>query len=156
MELFTDSPEYCDESMQKPSLAEQARCEPEFWPTTSKKFGGWVWQLAQSHVPVSDEYYRQARAASAEKRFRDLELKWRLATGALSLVQQKVADMSYLQIIAMHEDALPFIFEQLQNGRRYWFVALEAITGERLVPNGATLQEAIAIWLQWGKQHGYL
>jgi hypothetical protein len=127
------------------------------------------WMEKESSIPSTFRSYAKAllipkwrrssrsRVASVEATFARLESKWRQETSAMSLVQHKITNMAYLQIIAMGYDALPFIFQQLQNRRRYWFAALEAITqDDSVVRPGSGFQEAVDAWLEWGRRHGYI
>jgi hypothetical protein len=153
-----DTPECCEDAARKPVVGVQEGPAWNYWPQLPSvvkvvKAGDWLSELATTPVAVSDEYYRRARFTAAETKFRFLEKEWRNATAGMSLEQDKIAHIAYLQIIAMGDDALPFIFQQLQNGRRYWFTALEAITGAHPVPHSAGFQEAVSIWLEWSRNH---
>ena len=85
--------------------------------------------------------------------------KWRADTSFLSSIQQKTAHPSYLQIIAMGEEVLPLIFEQMEKRPGHWFTALYAITrGENPVPNAdaGLVGKMTDHWLRWARMHGYL
>lgn len=138
------------------------QCRVDLLPNQwiQKEKYAWCCKIAASQVAefMAAKWKRSSRfrMASAEATFARLESKWRRETSAMSLVQDKVSNMAYLQIIGMREDALPFIFLQLQGRRRYWFVALEAITQENPVEPGASFQEALDAWLDWGRSHDFI
>ena len=75
---------------------------------------------------------------------------------------------NFLKIVEMGEDALPYIFEKLEEGATgLWWLPLERITGEKITRgvtpvDGAkgwvaiSVQEIKAGWLEWGRSRGYL
>jgi len=93
-----------------------------------------------------------------EEDFNRLAGTWYRETGMLSFVRQKALHPCYQRIIGMGKDALPFIFRELLKGKGDWIWALEAITRleRNPVAQGATFREAVATWLQWGKDNGYV
>jgi hypothetical protein len=55
----------------------------------------------------------------------------------------------------MGPQALPLIFATLNAYKILWFWALNAITGEDPVPEGANGDAAVEAWAGWARQHGY-
>lgn len=88
--------------------------------------------------------------------FRRLADQWRDETIMYSLALQKTAHPAYLRIIGMGEKAVPFILKEIQEMGGYWFVALNAITGEDPVQPGSNYEQAAQAWLKWGKDKGYI
>jgi hypothetical protein len=58
--------------------------------------------------------------------------------------------------MGMGHDVLPFLFKELSGRPDHWLVALNAITGEDPAPEGSTFNEAVASWLAWATERGYL
>ena len=83
--------------------------------------------------------------------FRTLATRWRSETGQLSIVQQKVMNRSYLEIIGLGRPALPLLLRELRERPTYWFLALSSIARENPVRPGATFDEAVNDWLAWGR-----
>ncbi len=93
-----------------------------------------------------------------EQIFQRLTAAWKRETKHLSRVDHVCAHPSYLQIIGMGTDVLPFIFRELDRETDYWFVALESITRTSPAPDGMrmSVEEMAQHWLRWGREHGYL
>ena len=91
-----------------------------------------------------------AADADITQTFRTLANRWRAETGHLSIVQQKVMNRSYLEIIGLGRPALPLLLRELRERPSYWFLALSSIALENPVRAGATFDEAVEDWLAWG------
>jgi hypothetical protein len=149
------------ESLQLEEVRRQ-QCRADFTPEQwlQKEHKHWYDVVGASRFAerLAAKYKRSPRSrfVLAHATFTRLEKRWRQETSAMSLVQDKVSNMAYLQIIGMREDALPFIFQQLQNKRRYWFIALEAITQENPAYNATSFQAAVDAWLSWGQDNGFI
>ncbi len=80
--------------------------------------------------------------------------QWHIERKFMSSLSDIVSCASYTRIIGMGAQALPLILIQMKNegdDPDYWFVALEAITGQNPVPEdalGDTVKMAQA-WLLW-------
>lgn len=76
------------------------------------------------------------------------------------LIESSVAHMAmhpdYQRIIGLGLQALPEIFNDLQQKPDHWFWALNAIVGHDIAEGTETIEEASTAWLKWGKEHGYL
>jgi hypothetical protein len=90
-------------------------------------------------------------------RFYQLAAVWKNDTIHLSNIDEKLAHPAYQAIIAMGPDVLPLIFAELQREPDDWFAALRALSGANpvTVDSPRTLNETIAAWLKWAKEHGY-
>jgi hypothetical protein len=77
---------------------------------------------------------------------------WIEETGHLSSITKAMMHPSYLRIIGMGRDVLPLLLSELKSSPEHWFVALNAITGEDPVPDGASFGEAVSAWINWGEE----
>lgn len=95
-----------------------------------------------------------------EVEFAQLVNQWHQEIGITSSISRIVTCPSYLRIIAMGKLALPLILNDLRLHRDdpdFWFVALEAITGEDPVPDeacGDSVKMAEA-WLAYAELNGW-
>jgi hypothetical protein len=99
----------------------------------------------------------EAERAQIASEFRRLRDDWKRRTSHLSSLTQKFADPAYLQIVAMGEKALPFIFGEIRRQPDHWFAALFAISGGQEVirdEHRGNLTLMTADWLEWAEQHG--
>jgi hypothetical protein len=64
---------------------------------------------------------------------------------------------TYKEIIGIGPMAIPFILDELRTEPRFWFPALQAITGEDPVPeeDRGFVRKMKDAWLEWGNRHGY-
>lgn len=81
---------------------------------------------------------------------------WKADTRHWSSVKAMVAHPSYRRIMGMGKDGLPLLFQELSREPGHWLVALNAMTGLDPVPVGATFNQAVSAWLDWGRKRGYL
>src|SRR4051812_40854088 len=94
-----------------------------------------------------------------EAEFQRLAATWHDETGCLSNPSQILGHPAYRQIIAMGEQALPWIFADLARRGGDWFGALKEITGDGpVIPpeHRGRWREIRAAWLAWGHEHGYV
>lgn len=83
--------------------------------------------------------------------------RWRAETAFISSSTQRNEHPDYLQIIALGEQALPFLFRDLESTRDgHLSKALTAISGAHPVPPEARGKiDAIAeAWLTWARANG--
>jgi hypothetical protein len=90
------------------------------------------------------------------RKFRRLADQWYNETGMLSMIHKKVMHPAYQRIIGMGKEALPFIFQELNKKHVHWIWALSAILDDDVAKPEDTLEEAVAAWLKWGKDNGYI
>jgi hypothetical protein len=97
------------------------------------------------------------RDVAAEVRFNRWAAEWRRATGHLSNLSKRIEHPAYKYIIGMGRDALPFLLAEMAERPGLWGPALEYITGDDPVPEGATgdLRLIANAWVTWGREHGY-
>ena len=92
--------------------------------------------------------------------FKALVDQWRVERGARSSITEGAMCAAYQNIIGMGEKAISRIIAQLRSegdDPDQWFWALQAITRENPVPEGAqgdyrTMAKA---WLEWAEREGY-
>lgn len=93
-----------------------------------------------------------------ESIFHALVEKWFAEAGMLSNPSKKFTHAAYQQIIGLGPRVVPFLLEDLAQGRGNWIWALSAITREDPVHDeeAGDLTKIAARWLAWGKSKGYL
>ena len=102
-----------------------------------------------------------------ESRFNRLAQQWTQETVFLSNPSSIMKNKAFQEIVDMGEDALPFLFDKLQDDEDgLWWMPLERITHVRLT-EGVTPIEGVpgwaktdvsalkAAWLAWGREKGY-
>jgi hypothetical protein len=94
--------------------------------------------------------------ASVEEEFRSQVEKWRRDTRHMSSLSRMILHPSYRRIMGMGRDVLPLLLRELSERPDHWFVALNAITGEDPAPPRSTFDQAVAAWLNYGRQRGLL
>jgi hypothetical protein len=99
-----------------------------------------------------------ASVASEElaRNFATLAVEWANATILMSSLEQTVLHPAYQQIIGLGPDALPLILQELERSPAYWFWALASIAREDAAADAADFDEARDLWLEWGREKGYL
>ena len=93
-----------------------------------------------------------------EALFAQLAEQWHDETGMHSVMHRIVGHPAYLRIIGLGPRAIPLIIGELKTRGGWWFVALEALTGEDPTdPADAQDYNALAeSWLAWAERHGAL
>jgi len=95
----------------------------------------------------------QEEISPLERQFNELANNWRRETGIYSTMFDKIND-SYLEIIAMGKDVIPFLLKDMQKptGTAHWHTALKALTKEDPVLD-EDLNKPKKIkqaWIEWG------
>jgi hypothetical protein len=95
--------------------------------------------------------------ASVEQRFRQLTATWEQAVAHQSSSTIRQRHPAYQEIIALGESVVPLLLRDLENTRRHWFAALQAITGANPIPaeHAGRIDAMAEDWLAWGKNQGY-
>ncbi len=91
-----------------------------------------------------------------ETTFKQSVEQWRSETAAMSSVTARAMHPSYQRIIGLGPAAIPMILRELRSRPDHWFWALNAITGEQPIAEGATFSDAVATWLAWGGERGFV
>jgi hypothetical protein len=92
---------------------------------------------------------------NVQKEFNRLATRWKSETESLSSIKKKITHPDYLKIIEMGYEVIPIILQSLLKEPDHWFVALNKISGENPISYGASFQEAVIGWLQWGQRKGF-
>ncbi len=93
-----------------------------------------------------------------ESEFNYLVSKWKSERNSTSSTTKIALHPAYQQIIGLGKPAIWLILRELQKELDHWFWALEAITRENPVPakSYGKMREMAAVWLQWGRERGYV
>lgn len=121
--------------------------------------------ISKKHNPFTEEwidtYNRNPiveNISLIEKQFNKLATKWKNETGIFSTTPQKVFNDSYLDIIGLGKDVIPFILKDMEHGSAHWHTALKALTKENPVPNEdlSKSKKVREAWLTWGKNNNLI
>lgn len=90
--------------------------------------------------------------------FTQLAANWEAETRFTSSTKDLILNSNYQEIIGLGWDVMPILLKDLQENHRFWFPALNAITGVRPFDpgdagNGKRMTEA---WIKWGKRKGLI
>ena len=103
-----------------------------------------IWQLLTSENEVSD----------LEKKFNELAERWKTETGVFSTTAQKIVNDTFLDILVLGKEIVPFILKDLKNGGpAHWHVALKALTQENPVASDdlGKNKKIRQAWISWGE-----
>jgi hypothetical protein len=92
-----------------------------------------------------------------QSKFFRLTTAWKDATRFTSSYNQLLANPSYLELIAMGQKVLPYIFKEMQKEPDHWFLALHVLTSVNPVKpeNMGNVAEMTKDWLEWAKTKKY-
>lgn len=95
---------------------------------------------------------------SYEDRFNYLFNKWKEDTRFISDYNKIINDPSYLEILGLGKDILPFIFKSFKDNTGFWLHALEHITNKKkyIKKKNPTRKDFRDFWLTWGVNEKYL
>jgi hypothetical protein len=113
---------------------------PGFW--FSNISSGGVFELIQTAAGEKTE--------DSKLKFNRLAKEWKRVTGHLSVIGRRYQHRSYLAILDMKEEALPFILEELRREPDRWFDALERLTKQNPAKKAQNFYEAVDLWIAWG------
>ncbi|HVR39959.1 MAG TPA: hypothetical protein VMU84_12755 [Thermoanaerobaculia bacterium] len=102
-------------------------------------------QLAQVAEHGTDEGLRVA--------FEELAQSWSSGTAHLSSPAKLIEHPAYRQIIGLGPAVLPLMLQDLAQNHRFWFPALNAITGENPVSDDAAgdVERMTEAWIGWAR-----
>lgn len=91
-----------------------------------------------------------------QERFQALAERWKRDTRFCSSRTKMVNHPAYQEIISLGKDAIPLILTELRSEPHYWFVALEALTGEDPVTSQdrGVMPRMVTAWLEWARARG--
>jgi len=106
----------------------------------------------------SDRGTLQRTSDELGRRFQQLAERWKSESAHLSSLVEMAILPSYQQIIGIGPEAIPLILQELDSDPDWWFWALQSITGTDPVPEDrrGRLPEMTEVWLNWGRENGYL
>jgi hypothetical protein len=94
--------------------------------------------------------------AELETIFSGLVKTWNEVTGGYSVTLRRYAHGSYQAILvlgAREPEVVTLILRELQQRPDWWFEALKVLTKENPVKPGASFDEAVNTWIDWGKRN---
>jgi hypothetical protein len=95
-------------------------------------------------------------ASNDAETFHQLAKHWSEETRHTSSWSEMISHPAYLSIIGMGERAIPYLLRELRKRPDHWHWALGAITRQPPIQPDEDFDTAIARWLQWGKERGYI
>lgn len=103
-------------------------------------------QILYLHIQLKEPINMES---TADKFYR-LHIAWKMETMFSSNMNEILLNLNYLKIIAMGNDALQFIHDDLKDDGGHWGVALEAIT-EHTPQDKPYMNhsEASEYWIKW-------
>jgi hypothetical protein len=102
----------------------------------------------------------QVASAAAEEleplpdRFRRLADEWSKDVASVSSLSAMTRHPKYREIVALGWRIVPLMLKDLQQNHRFWFPALNEITGIQPFDNrdAGNSKRMIEAWIQWGKR----
>ena len=103
-------------------------------------------------------YAPYADNETAQQKFERLRNNWKRDTSIYSVDYLKVNHWAYKEILAMGEQIIPFMLDDLAHSRARWFTALQELTGSDPVSTEihGDFQAMASAWVDWGRTEGYL
>ena len=94
---------------------------------------------------------------SLERAFNILAARWHRDTRYLSSASKMAMHPAYQRIISLGHRVIPLILRDLQQTHSHWLWALYVLSEfQDPAPEGATFEEAVAAWLDWGRTKNLL
>lgn len=111
----------------------------------------------RAHHLLLTSHALSVRQVALGEHFARLHRQWRAETRYSSSLEAKKAHPAYTSIVAMGEEAIPFILESIAAHPDFLVMALHDITREDPVDPAhyGRLPDITRDWLQWGAEHGY-
>jgi hypothetical protein len=106
--------------------------------------------------PVRMTISVESGLSSDEVIFKGLAENWQHATQHLSVLAKRYEHPAYKAILGMGCGIAPFILRELQRAPDRWFDALEKLTSVNPAQNAATFEDAVELWIKWGKDNKYI
>jgi hypothetical protein len=99
-----------------------------------------------------------AERADLVARFHELTQQWKADTAYVSSTTAMIAHPAYQAIVALGQDVVPLILQDLEDESAHWFEALQATTGEDPVPpkDWGRIPAMRSAWLDWGRERGLI
>jgi hypothetical protein len=120
-------------------------------PEESQERASRVWETREKQIAdVADREIDEGLAFA----FEELAQTWAVETAHLSSPLKLMQHSAYRQIIGLGPAVLPLLLRDLAATRRFWFPALNAITGENPIPDDADgdVVRMTDAWIAWGRE----
>jgi len=120
-------------------------------PEESQERASRVWETREKQIAdVADREIDEGLAFA----FEELAQTWAVETAHLSSPLKLIQHPAYRQIIGLGPAVLPLLLRDLAATRRFWFPALNAITGENPIPDDASgdVVRMADAWIAWGRE----
>ena len=106
---------------------------------------------AERNTPAGQTVDKDLKTAFAE-----LAHSWSADTAHLSSPIKLMKHPAYQRIIDLGPPVLPLILRDLAENGRFWFPALNAITGENPIPDddAGDIERMTRAWIEWGRENG--
>lgn len=134
----------------EPSWATQHRSEVRALKGAELEFAAAL-AASAGRVQISE-------SQNPKDRFLRLADEWSQETGHISSASDLINNSSYQQIIKLGWAAVPYLLDDLERNKRFWFPALAAITGLRPFDpaDASNYQRMTEAWLRWGRRKGLI
>jgi hypothetical protein len=119
-------------------------------PEESERRATRLWEVRDKQLA---DAARHATDEGLEVAFEELVAAWSSGTAHLSSPTKLVEHPAYRQIMGLGPAVLPLMLRDLAENGRFWFPALNAITGENPVPDDVAgdVERMTDAWLGWGR-----
>ena len=120
-------------------------------PEESQARASRVWEAREKQIAdVADRGIDEGLRVT----FEELARAWTAETAHISSPVKLMEHPAYRQIVGLGPAVLPLLLRDLAENRRFWFPALNAITGENPVPDDAAgeIGKMIEAWIEWGRK----
>ncbi len=100
--------------------------------------------------------YKSATYIFNEVKFFGLYNSWLNKTRFISDVDEIINDSSFLKIVEMGAEAIPFILNQLEKKPSKLVWALNKITNSKISNTSLSIDQASKLWVEWGQKRKLL
>lgn len=109
--------------------------------------------VLDSSVFVFAAEQTKATERTVEDRFNRLAGEWSASVGNVSSLTAMAEHPRYREIVSLGWDVVPYLLQDLQNSRRFWFPALAEITTIRPYDprDAGNVKRMTEAWVKWGK-----
>jgi hypothetical protein len=120
-------------------------------PEESQERASRVWETREKQIAdVADRGIDDGLAVA----FEELAQVWAAETAHFSSPIKLMQHPAYRQIVGLGPAVLPLLLRDLAETHRFWFAALNAITGENPIPDEAAgdVARMTDAWIAWGRE----
>jgi hypothetical protein len=105
---------------------------------------------------LSSEAKSMQEEDGASLLFTQLASEWEEETAHYAMLKKRYSHPAYQKVIELGSSIVPHILNRLEKSPDWWFMALRTITNENPVEENNSFEEAIDLWLHWGKEKGLI